>query len=52
MFQPVLFIYFFFIGFEDVDAITYASWGIDYLKYDNCYNESIPERQRYEVSEI
>ncbi|PKY57130.1 Melibiase family protein [Rhizophagus irregularis] len=37
------------LGFEDVDAITYASWGIDYLKYDNCYNESIPERQRYEI---
>jgi alpha-galactosidase len=24
------------IGFEQRDAQTWASWGIDYLKYDNC----------------
>lgn len=24
------------IGFEDIDAQTFADWGIDYLKYDNC----------------
>jgi len=23
-------------GHEDKDAKTYASWGVDYLKYDNC----------------
>ncbi|KAI1762235.1 glycoside hydrolase family 27 protein [Hypoxylon sp. FL1150] len=23
-------------GYEELDAYTYASWGIDYLKYDNC----------------
>ena len=23
-------------GFETIDAQTYASWGIDYLKYDHC----------------
>lgn len=23
-------------GYEDLDAYTYASWGVDYLKYDNC----------------
>ncbi len=23
-------------GYEDKDAKTFASWGIDYLKYDNC----------------
>ncbi|KAH8881393.1 glycoside hydrolase family 27 protein [Thozetella sp. PMI_491] len=23
-------------GYEEVDAFQYASWGIDYLKYDNC----------------
>ena len=23
-------------GYEDRDAKTFASWGIDYLKYDNC----------------
>ena len=24
-------------GNEEVDAQTYADWGIDYLKYDGCY---------------
>ncbi|KAI0537762.1 glycoside hydrolase family 27 protein [Xylaria digitata] len=24
------------IGYETIDANTWASWGIDYLKYDNC----------------
>ena len=23
-------------GYEELDAQTYAGWGIDYLKYDNC----------------
>lgn len=23
-------------GYEDVDAQTFANWGIDYLKYDGC----------------
>ncbi|KFY77237.1 hypothetical protein V499_03331 [Pseudogymnoascus sp. VKM F-103] len=23
-------------GYEELDAKTYASWGVDYLKYDNC----------------
>lgn len=23
-------------GFEELDALTFASWGIDYLKYDYC----------------
>ncbi|KZF25420.1 glycoside hydrolase family 27 protein [Xylona heveae TC161] len=27
------------LGHEDVDAKTFASWGVDYLKYDNCFNE-------------
>jgi len=27
------------LGYEDIDAQAYASWGVDYLKYDNCYNE-------------
>ncbi|KNZ73148.1 putative alpha-galactosidase D [Termitomyces sp. J132] len=25
------------LGFETSDAETFASWGADYLKYDNCY---------------
>lgn len=32
---------------ETVDANTFASWGIDYLKYDNCFNENLPALQRY-----
>ena len=27
------------LGHETQDAQTFASWGVDYLKYDNCYNE-------------
>ncbi|TCD67535.1 hypothetical protein EIP91_012289 [Steccherinum ochraceum] len=27
------------LGFEEIDAKTYAEWEIDYLKYDNCFNE-------------
>ncbi len=27
-------------GYEQQDANTYASWGVDYLKYDNCYADA------------
>jgi len=27
---------------EDMDAQDYADWGVDYLKYDNCFNEKRP----------
>jgi len=27
------------LGYETSDAKTFASWGVDYLKYDNCYNQ-------------
>ena len=26
------------LGNEQIDADTWASWGVDYLKYDNCFN--------------
>jgi len=29
-------------GYEDVDAKTFASWGVDYLKYDNCGTKYLP----------
>jgi alpha-galactosidase len=32
---------------EDVDAADWASYGVDYLKYDNCYNENVPATVRY-----
>ena len=35
------------LGYEDVDAQTWAGWGVDYLKYDNCYNYNISAKIRY-----
>ena len=37
------------LDFEDIDAQTYAEWGVDYLKYDNCYNKGISSLKRYPV---
>ncbi|CAG8497172.1 2082_t:CDS:10 [Dentiscutata erythropus] len=34
---------------ENIDALTFVEWGVDYLKYDNCYNQGIPAQQRYKV---
>jgi len=33
--------------YEDQDAESYAKWNIDYLKYDNCYNNGISSLIRY-----
>ena len=27
----------------------FVSWGVDFLKYDNCFNEGIPSKERYEI---
>lgn len=35
------------LGHEEQDAITFASWGIDYLKYDNCNNDGSKPTVRY-----
>src|SRR6266545_5211094 len=35
------------LGFEDIDAQTFAEWGVDYLKYDNCNNNSDGSRADY-----
>jgi alpha-galactosidase len=35
------------LGHEDVDAQTFADWGVDYLKYDNCYSQGVPGIDRY-----
>ncbi|GMY08367.1 alpha-galactosidase 3 [Fagus crenata] len=32
---------------ENDDAELFASWGVDYLKYDNCYNLGINPKERY-----
>ncbi|KAJ0695121.1 putative alpha-galactosidase [Helianthus annuus] len=33
--------------YENDDAATWASWGVDYLKYDNCFNLGIKPIDRY-----
>lgn len=35
------------LGHEKQDAATFASWGVDYLKYDNCNNQKIDAHKRY-----
>ncbi|HEX7302973.1 NPCBM/NEW2 domain-containing protein [Lentzea sp.] len=32
---------------EEQDARLFASWGVDYLKYDNCNNQGVDARYRY-----
>jgi alpha-galactosidase len=35
------------LGKEDIDALTWAEWGVDYLKYDNCNNQSDGSREDF-----
>lgn len=35
------------LGMEEIDAASYAAWGVDYLKYDNCYTDHGPPQKRY-----
>ncbi|WP_329459083.1 NPCBM/NEW2 domain-containing protein [Streptomyces sp. NBC_01497] len=35
------------LGHEGTDAQTFADWGVDYLKYDNCNNNSDGSRADY-----
>ncbi|ACU76741.1 Alpha-galactosidase [Catenulispora acidiphila DSM 44928] len=35
------------LNHEQADANSFASWGVDYLKYDNCNNQGIPAQTRY-----
>ncbi|KAG5008419.1 hypothetical protein AAZX31_09G251500 [Glycine max] len=37
------------LGHEFQDAKTFASWGIDYLKYDNCNNDGSKPTDRYPI---
>jgi alpha-galactosidase len=34
---------------EQRDANLFASWGVDYLKYDNCNNQGVDAQQRYKA---
>ncbi|MBP2324234.1 alpha-galactosidase [Kibdelosporangium banguiense] len=35
------------LGFEQQDANLFASFGVDYLKYDNCNNQGVDAKLRY-----
>ncbi len=35
------------LHYETKDAETYASWKVDYLKYDNCYDDGTKPEVRY-----
>ena len=35
------------LGFEMQDAKNFTAWGVDYLKYDNCYNAGVAAQDRY-----
>jgi len=37
------------LGHEEQDAKTFASWGVDYLKYDNCNDDGTSPKIRYPV---
>lgn len=37
------------LGYEEIDAKTYAEWGVDYLKYDNCFTDGTSPKVRYPV---
>ncbi|KAF3356922.1 hypothetical protein VDGD_04757 [Verticillium dahliae] len=40
------------LGYEELDAQTYADWGMDYLKYDNCggfYGNTRPVQERFQI---
>jgi alpha-galactosidase len=35
------------LGHEEIDAQTFADWGVDYLKYDNCNNAGSSTKEEY-----
>lgn len=35
------------LGLEELDAAAYKEWGVDYLKYDNCFTDHGTPYQRY-----
>ena len=34
-------------GYEYIDAVTYAEWGVDFVKYDWCHNNGANAREAY-----
>lgn len=37
------------LGYEELDVADYVEWGVDFLKYDNCYNQGIFSPLRYKA---
>ncbi|CAI0441906.1 unnamed protein product [Linum tenue] len=37
------------LGYEEQDAKTFASWEIDFLKYDNCHTDGTSPQVRYPI---
>jgi alpha-galactosidase len=37
------------LGYETVDAQTYAEWGVDYVKVDWCHSEGLDPVERYTI---
>ncbi|MHA4772984.1 NPCBM/NEW2 domain-containing protein [Streptomyces sp. MSC1_001] len=37
------------LGYEQQDADLWASWGVDYLKYDNCNKAGVDAQTRYKA---
>lgn len=35
------------LRYEEKDVQDYVEWGVDFFKYDNCFNEGIPSKERY-----
>lgn len=35
------------LNHEEEDVTMWQGWDIDYVKYDNCYNEGVPAYDRY-----
>jgi alpha-galactosidase len=36
------------LGYEELDAETFKDWGVDFVKYDNCYTDPFsPAKIRY-----
>ena len=40
------------LGFEAIDALTYASWGVDFVKVDNCNTDGSTPETRYPVMSL
>ncbi len=37
------------LGYETKDANTYATWGVDYLKFDTCHINGTPAVIEYSI---